>query len=227
MHTVLKKQLASFLWPRFSSSVEAINRNAQMFTSIREYERGTVERCMTRHEMYAWVSRRLTNLPIDYLEFGVWKGESLRAWSGLNTNSDSRFFGFDSFEGLPETWDHGFGHFTAKTQFDLKGQTPAISDSRVKLVKGWFQHTLRTFLRDTPLRHPIVIHIDCDLHSSALYTLSTLDPFLNAGDIVLFDEYTSPSNEYLAWEEYKRAFLRKAECLASSDRWSQVAFALV
>jgi hypothetical protein len=76
------------------------------------------------------------------------------------------------------------------------------------------------------LRHPIVINCDSDLHSSALYILCTLDPVLTAGDIVMFDEYTSPSNEYLAWEEYSRAFMREAECIAMGDQWSQVAFVL-
>ena len=103
---------------------------------------------------------------------------------------------------------------------------PVFADQRVGLVKGWFQRTLRDFLSRTVFRHPIVVHIDSDLHSSALYVLSTLDPYLGAGDIVIFDEFTSPLNEYMAWREYSRAFMREAECIAMSDRWSQVTFAL-
>src|ERR1700732_3758013 len=37
---------------------------------------------------------------VDYLEFGVFEGESMKWWTGLNTHKGSRFFGFDSFEGL-------------------------------------------------------------------------------------------------------------------------------
>jgi hypothetical protein len=197
-----------------------------MFAAIHGYEQESVRRFANRVQMYSAVNERLGDIPITYLEFGVWKGESLQAWTNLNTNQRSRFYGFDSFEGLPEQWDHGFGHATVKRQFNLNGAMPAVSDSRVKLVKGWFQHTLRGFLHETEIHHPVVVHVDSDLHSSAMYTLCTLDPILQSCDIIMFDEYTSPSNEYLAWEEYKRAFMRRAECIAMSDRWSQVSFVL-
>ncbi len=51
--------------------------------------------------------------------------------------------------------------------------------------------------------------------------VSTLDPVLEAGDVIIFDEYSSPANEYLAWEQHKRAFMRKAECIGMSDQWTQ------
>lgn len=226
MHDVVRKRLVSLLWPRFSFSFEAVNRNAQMFTTIQTYQSGPVEIFTNKHDLYASVNKRLGDAAITYLEFGVWKGESLRVWTNLNTNRGSRFYGFDSFEGLPETWNHGFGRSTGKSQFDLGGIMPGVADMRVRLIKGWFQQTLREFLLETELQHPLVIHIDSDLHSSALYTLCTLDPYLEKGDIVIFDEYTSPSNEFLAWEEYKRAFMRKASCVAMSDQWTQVAFTI-
>jgi O-methyltransferase len=227
MHHATKKQLASLLWPRFSQAVEAINRNAELMATIRNVEaKGDIKQCSNREELYSVVNDKLGNAGITYLEFGVWKGQSLEAWASVNTNPASRLFGFDSFEGLPDNWAHAFGT-TKKGDFGLKGLPPTISDPRVALVKGWFQHTLRDFLKGTKLSHPIVVHNDSDLHSSTHYTLSTLDPLLEAGDVIIFDEYSSAVNEYLAWEQYKRAFMREAKCIAMSDRWTQAAFIIL
>jgi len=222
-----KKSLARLLWPRYSFSLDTLNRNAQMFSRIRDYEKSSsVAMFPNRVELYAAVNSRTGNASITYLEFGVWNGASLKDWTIINTSPDSRFYGFDSFEGLPEAWDHGFGHKTGKDRFTLGGELPRLSDPRIRLIKGWFQDSLAGFLTETELSHPITVHIDCDLHSSAMFVLATLNPHLRAGDVIIFDEFTSPANEFLAWEEYQRAFLRKAECVAMSDRWSQVAFAL-
>jgi O-methyltransferase len=227
MHHFTRKKLTNLVWRNFSPSVEVLNRNAQMLATIRNYSRNGVSVFADRETMYSAVNKRLGNTGVTYLEFGVWKGDSLRAWTSINTNQASRFYGFDSFEGLPEDWIKGFGHSTKKGQFGLDGEMPTIPDSRVTLINGWFQETLRDFLSNFPISHPIVINNDSDLHSSTQYTLSTLDPFLKPGDVIIFDEYSSPANEYLAWEQYKHAFMRDAECIAMSDHWTQAAFVIL
>lgn len=226
MHHSTKKRLASFLWPKFSRAIDAINRNADMMATIRGYEANAVEKFSDRKQLYSAVNARLGNTALTYLEFGVWEGASIEAWTSINTNQMSRFYGFDSFEGLPEDWGHAFGT-TQKGAFALKGNTPAISDERIRLIKGWFQHTLSDFLSNIDLSHPLVVHNDSDLHSSTQYTLSVLNPFLHSGDIIIFDEYSSASHEYLAWEQYKKAFMRNAECIAMSDKWTQAAFVIL
>src|SRR6185436_20163913 len=69
---------------------------------------------------------------VAYLEFGVFEGASLRYWSARLTNPDSELHGFDSFEGLPETFDaaHPAG------RFDRAGKPPLIEDSRVSFHVG-------------------------------------------------------------------------------------------
>jgi O-methyltransferase len=221
-----KRKLTGLLWPKYSVAIDSINRNAEMIAALQRFEAEGTEAYENKRQLYSAINKGLGNVGISYLEFGVWKGETLGAWTSLNTNENTRFYGFDSFEGLPEDWIHDFGR-TRKGTFDLQGIAPAISDPRVTLVKGWFQHTLRSFLRDTQLSHPMVVHIDSDLHTSTHYVLSTIDPLLEAGDIIIFDEYASPAHEYFAWEQHKRAFMRETKCIAMADQWEQAAFVIL
>jgi O-methyltransferase len=88
-----------------------------------------------REQLYGYTNEKILNAQsIDYLEFGVFKGDSIRSWVNLNKHLQSRFYGFDSFEGLPERWNR-FGKGTA----DTSGLPPNIHDTRVQFVKGWFQ----------------------------------------------------------------------------------------
>lgn len=177
-----------------------------------------------RAEMFAHLqSEVIGDRPIDYLEFGVYRGESMRLWSDLNTHRDSRFYGFDSFEGLPEDWQR-FDDKIAESHFDVDGALPDIEDERVSFVPGWFQDTLPGFLEGFTPRSQLVLHIDADLYSSALYTLTRCDDILVPGSIVLFDEFSSPLNEFAALADYCSAYRRSYDVLASAwTYYAQVA----
>ena len=77
---------------------------------------------------------RLKKSAINYLEFGVGRGNSLRWWTENNINPKSVFWGFDTYEGLPEE----YGTYDVGT-FSLHGNFPDISDSRIRFIKGLFQ----------------------------------------------------------------------------------------
>lgn len=124
--------------------------------------------------------------PLTLLEFGVYRGDSLRQWAELNRHPDSRLVGFDSFTGLPERWRGRPAGY-----FDCQGRSPAIPDARVSFVAGWFNRTLPGALDrllPVPAGHRLLVHLDADLYSAALYCLSTLSarvgPFA-----VMFDEF--------------------------------------
>ncbi|WP_408898101.1 TylF/MycF/NovP-related O-methyltransferase [Nocardioides sp. R1-1] len=169
-----------------------------------------------RTEMYDHVHAQLIgDAPIDYLEFGVFQGESIRHWSSLNKNPESRFYGFDSFEGLPEDWKRFDGQMV-KSHFDVDGALPDIDDDRVSFVPGWFQHTLDSFLEKFEPQGQLVLHVDSDLYSSALYVLTRLDALLVPGTIVIFDEFSSVLNEFQALDNYCSAYMREYDVLASA-----------
>jgi O-methyltransferase len=152
---------------------------------------------------------------IDYLEFGVAHGSSLRRWLELSRHPDSRFIGFDSFEGLPEDWDTGAGVKTAGT-FGRAGQPPPIDDPRVQLIKGWFQDTVPNFLETFKPRPPVVVHLDADLYSSTLYVLTLLDRVLRGGAVLIFDEFHVADHEFRAFADYTSAYRRNYSVLGAS-----------
>jgi len=151
------------------------------------------------------------NAPIDFFEFGVFEGNSFRQWMQVNTHADSRFYGFDSFEGLPEQW-HAGG--MEKGHFSTQGQTPSISDSRGQFIKGYFNQSLIPFLHHYERKNRMVIHVDADLCSSSLYVLMTMDPFIKRGTLIVFDDF-GPADEYAAFYHYTCACSRQWKIVAA------------
>jgi hypothetical protein len=121
--------------------------------------------------------------PILVLEFGVWEGYSLRYFAERFTHPQSRLYGFDSFEGLPEDW----GNKPTGT-FSTAGAVPQIADPRVSFVKGWFQDTLPGFTQDASNFKGVLVHMDADLYSSTLFVLSQLWAKFDSFHVV-FDEF--------------------------------------
>ena len=89
-----------------------------------------------RTKLFDLVGRRVADRVVLYMEFGVYQGAATRYWSNLLHNPESKLHGFDSFEGMPETWVRPDGHFS------VGGQLPQIDDARVQFFKGWFSETL-------------------------------------------------------------------------------------
>ena len=133
-----------------------------------------------------------------YLEFGVFEGASINFIARKLRSMDpgALVFGFDSFRGLPEAWrsnsDVPGGLTFASGSFALEKE-PEV-EGNVRLVRGWFNETLPAFLAGLAAgsgnRDPWVqlLHVDCDLYSSALEVLRALAPFFRPRSIIIFDE---------------------------------------
>ncbi len=135
-------------------------------------------------ELYPFVGRTLfADQPLTYIEFGVFEGASLDRMAQIFTHPESRFIGFDSFEGLPEAWAR-----KEKGAFSTNGKLPVNTDSRVSYVKGYFQNTLPNFLINNPLSSRVLVHFDADLYSSTLFLMTTLWHHLREYHFI-FDEF--------------------------------------
>jgi O-methyltransferase len=172
-----------------------------------------------REELYAHVlGEEKLNAKVDYLEFGVSRGVSFRWWVKSITDSGARFYGFDTFTGLPEDW----GRFK-KGDMSNSCQPPEIDDDRVKFYQGLFQQTLNGFLLTYNPNERRIIHLDADLYSATIFVLSTITPFLLKGDIMLFDEFNVPLHEFKAFTEWTSSFYIDYEILGSVNNFHQVA----
>ncbi len=164
----------------------------------------------------------LDTTAISYLEFGVGRGNSLRWWSTNNTSTDTRFYAFDTFEGLPDDW----GAYKAGT-FSLGGKFPDIDDQRINFVKGLFQDTLMKQLPEVDFKQRVVLHIDGDMYTSAMYPLAMLHSYLKPGDLIFFDEFAVPLHEFRAFVDFTESFKVKLEPVGAINNYLQAAFRVV
>lgn len=177
----------------------------------------------TRTEYFAAVRGMLATDDVDYLEFGVYKGDSIRWWVDQLKAPGAAFHGFDTFTGLPEDWTpdkpRGF--------FSTEGQIPVIADPRCQFHAGLFSDTLPGFLSRLRKGRRRVVHLDADLYTSTIYVLNALAPYLDAGDILMFDEYQDYMDEFRAFEEFCTLWRPKYEVLAQNGAYTQVAMRLL
>jgi len=157
--------------------------------------------------------------PINYLEFGVAHGGSFFWWLENHKNPSSRFFGFDTFNGLPED----YGPFK-KGEMSNGNEILKTDDTRASFYQGLFQQTLPGFLKTFNKDRLTVIHMDADLYSATLYTLTTFAPYLKKGDIIFFDEFCVPTHEFLAVKNFTESYYIDLKPIAASNNYLFTAF---
>jgi len=176
-----------------------------------------------RYPMYKWViENEKLDGAINYLEFGVANGESFRWFLQQNTNQGTHFYGFDTFDGLPED----FGPYKKGT-FSNGNKPLDINDSRGKFYQGLFQQTLPGFFKELDNTKRTVLMMDADLYSSTLYVLSTFAPYLKKGDIIFFDEFAVPTHEFKAFLDFTQSYYINLQLIAAANNYYFVAFKVV
>jgi O-methyltransferase len=156
---------------------------------------------------------------INYLEFGVASGASFKWFLQQNKNNRSRFYGFDTFDGLPED----YGPYK-KGAFSTQNKLPEINDERGKFYQGLFQQTLPAFLKNFNSNEKMILMMDADLYSATLYVLSTLSSFLKKGDIIFFDQFAVPKHEFRAYLDFTQSYYKNLKLIAAANNYYFVAF---
>ncbi|MFK7889210.1 MAG: TylF/MycF/NovP-related O-methyltransferase [Granulosicoccus sp.] len=146
----------------------------------------------------------------DYYEFGLFRGytflEAFKHSKELGI-TDMKFYGFDSFEGLPasenELDNHDGRFFEGQFACSLEKvvsnlQSNGMDMQMAELIKGYYSDSLTEELR---ARHDFkkagVVLLDCDYYSSTKEALEWMLPYLKDRTILLFDDWYSygDSNE--------------------------------
>ena len=174
-----------------------------------------------RYQLYQYVVDilHLKNEAFDYFEFGVSGGYSFNWWLNTCVNNESRFYGFDTFEGLPEKW----GTFN---RGDMAADIPETDDPRAEFIKGLFQDTMQDFCNSHEMAAAKrkIIHLDADLFSSTLFALVSMSPYLKKGDILFFDEFSVPDHEFRALSIFCESWYVRTKLLGAVNNFLQTSF---
>lgn len=155
----------------------------------------------------------------DYLEFGVFNGNSIGSMEiakEVTNTKNTRLFGFDAFEGLPEesenedggVWKKGFYSCSfEQMQKCLRGR--GVNPDQITWVKGWYSETLNEDLKNKyQIKKVGIVFIDCDTYSSSKTVLDFICPLITEPVILCFDDWKlndldiKGMGEYQAFNEF-------------------------
>ena len=175
-------------------------------------------RCELARDHFSLLTRAVDWCEIGGLvmEFGVATGRTINHLAELLPQRE--IYGFDWFQGLPESWRPGFG----RGRF---AQPLPVIRPNVTLVEGLFEETLQPFLADHD--GPVALmHVDCDLYSSTRVVLSALTDRIVAGTVIVFDEYFNypgwQQHEFKAFQDWTSEHGRRYEYLGFVPTHQQV-----
>lgn len=135
----------------------------------------------------------------DWAEFGVSAGHSAR-FLETRLPPGARLWLFDSFEGLPETWN-------GKPLGAYACEPPAFANPACRVVSGYFEDTVEPWARQLGRGGGSLafVHVDCDLYSATRTVLRASGPLLRPGAVLVFDE----AHGYPGWEEHEAKAFRE------------------
>lgn len=167
----------------------------------------------------AWGHVFTNQIDGDYVEFGVYQGDSFveshkqyrtfKRWLvGQTTspevwrrevaaryiNSRPIFRGLDTFQGMPENAEENatFAHGTfMSSHADVRSKClrAEMKDCDFVLYPGLFCDTGALLASD--LKKICILNVDCDIYDSARDALRIAEPFLQIGSVVLLDDFNA------------------------------------
>ena len=148
-----------------------------------------------------------------FLEFGVFKGNSINLFAKNLKKIDAKIIGFDSFQGLKDEWITE--EYNPVGTFNLKGKKPKV-ENNVELIDGWVENTIKNFFENNSKKNEFIFFY-FNTYNSTAFVLESLKKYFQTGTIILFDEFYGFPN----WEKYEyKAFKEQI----SEDKFKYIAF---
>lgn len=168
----------------------------------------------------AWHYLHRSGVRGDYLEFGVWRGQSFvlslrcaKKFFRRGSVDAPRFFACDSFAGLPspdqsrDALVYHAGQYQADQQTFLKHIRRAARGWDIRIISGFYESSLTSdVLKNHVLAKAAFVTIDCDLYSSTKTALQFITPILQTGTVLYFDDWFFTGGD-----------LRRGEALACAE----------
>lgn len=172
---------------------------------LNEYEKFLInerEYCFKKLLKFCVLNRPLTG---NYFEFGSHSGRTFttalkyfgkKSW--FNKKNNTKFYSFDSFEGLPDVEENneqeiwGKGKFaTSIKEFEQILKNKGYENENYELIKGFYHDTLTKDLKQRLLQEgkASMVYIDCDLYYSTVPVLDFIKDFLKEGTLIIFDDW--------------------------------------
>ena len=158
-------------------------------------------------------------IPETYFEFGCHSGRTFSAAVNAGTlfkMIESKYFAFDSFQGLPETDEKVDGIFkkgtfkTSRKDFiNTVKKNTGVEIPRSNIIEGYYDATLTTDLQAS-MPGVGIAYIDVDLYSSTVEVLEFLKPLLVKGSVLMFDDwYCFPAGKEMGEARAFKEFCKK------------------
>ncbi len=209
----------------YNKLIKWVNANKKTIPYSDFYSPGRTHSKRDKYYDYLSDNLGIVDSQICFLEFGVAAGASFNWWLKKNEHPNSCFFGFDTFEGLPESWNGLY------TKGDMAYQMPNINDPRALLSKGLFQDTLYPFISQNIPQinnsQKRIIHLDADLYSATAFVLAAMYPLIKNGDIIMFDEFNVATSEFKAYFEFINNYYVTLKPIAAANNFHHVAFEVI
>ena len=170
-----------------------------------------IGKLLYQYEIY----KKITDLPGDILEFGVFKGASLIRFltyrSILENNFSRKIIGFDTFSKFPMQKEKS--DIKIIKEFTLDAGNPISKDElnsilikkrfeNFELIEGKVEDTLKKFIEKNRNTKISLLHLDMDVYKPTKYVLDILEKRIVKNGIILIDDYGTMEGATKALDEF-------------------------